>query len=158
MANIRLKCADWNISVKYDAQDAYVYQGEIDFTNACTIGGEAAVMSLNMNAGASAITGNLRGLIVNCYGAGLTNASSIGIEVRTDGGSATLDEGIRIWSVGGNSITTGIKMQGTLTTCFDFTSVVTGCDDSDSADSRNGRVLVVDKNGDTKAIYLYDLT
>ena len=115
MPGIRLKCSDWNIVVKRNIQDAYVYQGEIDYTtNSVTVGGESAVMSLNMNC-ASTVTGNVRGLIVNMHGAGLANSSSIGIEVRTDGGSATLDEGIRIWSVGANTITAGLLFTGTIT-------------------------------------------
>ena len=120
MPGLRLKCADWNVVVKRNIQDAYVYQGEIDYTtNSVTVGGETAVMSLNMNC-ASTVTGNVRGLIVNMYGAGLANSSSIGVEVRTDGGSATLDEGIRIWSVGANTITAGLLFLGTLTYFADF--------------------------------------
>ncbi|KKN22964.1 hypothetical protein LCGC14_0909670 [marine sediment metagenome] len=121
MANLRLKGADWTFTINKDLQDAYVYQGEIDYgAAASTVGGESAVMSLNMNAGAGAVTGNLRGLIVNTYGAGLPSTTSIGIEVRTDGGSATLAEGIRIWSVGANSITAGLNFTGTLTYFADF--------------------------------------
>ncbi len=120
MSFLRLKCADWNIDVQKNLQDAYVYQGEIDYTtNAVTISGESAVMSLNMNC-ASTVTGDVRGLIVNMHGAGLANSSSIGIEVRTDGGSATLDEGIRIWSVGANTITAGLLFTGTLTYFANF--------------------------------------
>ncbi len=116
MTYLRLKCADWNITINKEVQDAYVYQGEIDYGAAATsVNGESAVMSLNMNAGAGAVTGNLRGLIVNSYGVGLPSTTSIGVEVRTDGGSATLAEGIRIWSVGANSITNGLKFGGTIT-------------------------------------------
>jgi len=98
MANLRLKCADWNVSVKFDVKDAYVYQGEIVFTNACTVGGESAVLGLVMNAGASTITGNLRGAIISMQGAG-TYASAVGLEIRTTCGVALgtgLSEGIRI--------------------------------------------------------------
>ncbi len=124
MSYLRLKNADWNIAVSKNLQDAYVYQGEIVYGGTgVTVGGESAVMSLNMNAGTNAVTGSLRGLIINMYGAGLTNAASIGLEVRSDGGSATVDEGIRIWSVGGNAITNGINFTGTITHAFDFNSI-----------------------------------
>jgi len=119
MTYLRLKCADWNITINKEVQDAYVYQGEIDYGAAATsVNGESAVMSLNMNAGTGAVTGNLRGLIVNCYGAGLPSSTSIGIEVRSDGGTATLAEGIRIWKVGGNTITTGIRFGSAMTNLY----------------------------------------
>lgn len=119
MANLRLKGADWTMTINKNLQDAYIFQGEIDYGAAATsVSGECGVGCLTLNAGAGAVTGNLRGLIVNCYGAGLPSTTSIGIEVRTDGGTATLAEGIRIWKVGGNTITTGIYLNSAVTNLY----------------------------------------
>jgi len=99
MSYLRLKNADWNIVIGKDILDAYCYQGEIDFTTAAvTVGGEAAVLGLVMNAGSYDITGNLRGLIISMQGAGM-HATAIGLEIRTTCGHALgtgLAEGIRI--------------------------------------------------------------
>jgi len=109
MPNLRLRMVNTYMDVQKNLQDAYGCVHGIDFyTNAVTVGGEAAVGVFNMECN-SVVTGNVRGIIINLYGAGLSNASSIGLEVRSDGGAATLDEGIRIWGVGSSSITTGIN-------------------------------------------------
>ena len=160
MPGLRLKCADWNVVVKRNIQDAYVYQGEIDYTtNSVTVGGETAVMSLNMNCD-STVTGDVRGLIVNIYGTGLANASSIGIEVRTDGGSATLDEGIRIWSVGANTITAGLLFAGTVTYFADFDNTA-GAEntayeaDANAATTIAGKVMINTSAGAKGYINVY---
>ena len=158
MANLRLKGADWTIGVGVNLQDVYVYQGEVDFTaGSITVGGEAAVMSLNMNGGSSAVTGNLRGLIINIYGAGLPSSTSIGLELRTDGGSAVLAEGMRIWSVGGNSITTAVKVAGTVAVFADFDDVAgEACtEDGSEASTWAGRIAVVTPDGNAGYINLY---
>jgi len=99
MANLRLKCADWNIVVGKSVQDVYVYQGEIDFNAAgIVVGGEAAVMGLVMNAGSNAVSGNLRGLIISMQGSG-SYASVVGLEIRTTCGDVLghgCSEAIRI--------------------------------------------------------------
>lgn len=106
MTSLRLKCADWNIAVSKNVKDVYVYQGEVLFSGSgVTVGGEAAVLGLVMNAGASAVTGNLRGLIISMQGAGFP-ANGIGIELRST--ATTLAEGIRI--SGTPLITVGIAM------------------------------------------------
>lgn len=106
MSGLRLKCSDWNIAISKDIQDAYVYQGEVVFSgSSVTVGGEAAVLGLVMNAGSSAVTGSLRGLIISMQGAGFP-ADGIGIELRST--ATTLAEGIRI---SGTPLTTvGIAM------------------------------------------------
>ena len=158
MSYLRLKCTDWNIAIKKDIQDVYVYQGEVVFGAASIgVGGEGAVMSLNMNAGSSSVTGNLRGLIINCYGAGLPSSTSIGLEVRTDGGSATLTEGIRIWSVGGNSITNALLVRGTVAVFVDFDDVSgEACtEDGSVATTWSGRIKVITPDGNAAYINLY---
>ena len=122
MPNLRLRSVNTYMDVRKNLQDAYGCIHGIDFyTNAVTVGGEAAVGVFNMECN-SAVTGDVRGLIVNVYGAGTPSTTSIGVEVRSDGGSATLAEGIRIWSVGGNSITTGVLFNGTVTTGLDLSA------------------------------------
>ncbi len=99
MSNLRLKNADWNVTIAKDVLDAYCYQGEIDYTAAgITVGGESAVLGLVMNAGADAVTGSLRGAIISMQGAGMP-AGAIGLELRTTAGAGLgtgLAEGIRI--------------------------------------------------------------
>ena len=99
MSYLRLKNADWNIVIGKDIQDAYCYQGEIDFNAAgIAVGGEAAVMGLVMNAGTNAVTGNLRGLIISMQGAG-SYSTVIGLEIRTTCGDVLghgCSEAIRI--------------------------------------------------------------
>jgi len=123
MSNLRLRHINSYMYIEKDLQDAYVYTGGMDFyTNAIAVGGEAAVMNLNMECN-SAVTGKVRGLIINVYGNGLP-ATSIGAEVRVDGSSAaTLGEGIRVWTVGGNTITTGLAIRGNVTQGIDFADV-----------------------------------
>ncbi|GAG88221.1 unnamed protein product, partial [marine sediment metagenome] len=116
MPNLRLMNINTYMDIQKSLQDTYGQMNGIDFyTNAITIGGEAAVAAFNIDAN-SAVTGNVRGVIINTYGAGLPAATSIGLEVRTDGGAATLGEGVRIWSVGGNSINNGLYIAGTINT------------------------------------------
>jgi len=116
MSNLRLMNINTYMDVRKSLQDAYGQMNGIDFyTNAITVGGEAAVAVFNVDAN-SAVTGDVRGAIINVYGGGLPASTSIGLEVRTDGGAATLAEGIRIWSVGGNSINYGLYIDGTINT------------------------------------------
>ncbi len=56
---LRLKGTDWTFTINKDLQDAYVFQGEIDFGSGTnTIGGEAACLGMTMNAGAGTLTGS----------------------------------------------------------------------------------------------------
>ncbi len=155
MANLRIMNINTYMDVQKNIQAAYGQMNGVDLTGTLTVTTEAAIGVFNMECPSGTVTGNVRGIIVNLYGPSLPS-TSIGIEVRSDGGAATLAEGIRIWGVGSCQLTTGLKMQGTLATAFDFEDVVTGVDDSDSEGSRNGRILVVDRNGDTRAILLYN--
>lgn len=116
MPNLRLRNINSYMDVRKNLQDAYGVIHGVDFyTNAVAVGGEAAVGVFNMEAN-SAVTGNVRGIIINVYGAGLPSTTSIGLEVRTDGGAATLGEGIRVWSVGSCSINYGLYIDGTINT------------------------------------------
>ena len=112
MTSLRLKCADWNIAVGKNIKDAYVYQGEIDITagagTTLAIGGEAAVLGLVMNAGSTgtAVTGNLRGVIISMQGTKMP-AGAMGIEIRCTCTTA-LGSGISI--AGTPQATVGIAM------------------------------------------------
>lgn len=143
MPNLRLMNLNTYMDVQKNLQDAYGQMNGIDFyTNAITIGGEAAVAAFNIDAN-SAVTGNVRGVIINMHGAGLPSTTSIGLEVRTDGGSAVLAEGIRIWSVGGNSITTGLYLDGTITTDIRFSGGATLVDDGTNLTLAGSKLKVV---------------
>jgi len=133
MPNLRLMNINTYMDVQKSLQDAYGQMNGIDFyTNAITIGGEAAVAAFNIDAD-SAVTGKVRGVIINVYGGGLPASTSIGLEVRTDGGTATLGEGIRVWSVGGNSINYGLYIDGTINTAdIRFSGGTTLVDDGTS--------------------------
>jgi hypothetical protein len=96
MANLRLKCADWTIGIGKNIQDAYVYQGEIDFTAGVTASGEVSVMGLVLNGGADALTcSQYRVLNITLRGAG-TPAGAHGIMVNAESGCGSVDAGLRL--------------------------------------------------------------
>ncbi|KKN86843.1 hypothetical protein LCGC14_0264020 [marine sediment metagenome] len=113
MANIRLKCSDWNVSVGVNLQDAYVYQGQVDFTGAVTVGGEAAVMGLTMNSGSSTVTGNLWGIVVVTTGSGAGKDAALFLSHR----GGTLTQSIYIECNSAQTITNAIYVNqpGTIT-------------------------------------------
>jgi len=115
MQYLRLRNINTYMDVQQDLQDAYGAMYGVDFTtNSLTVHGEAAVLALNMEC-ASAVTGEVRGLIINVYGANLATPDSIALEVRTDGGASTLDVGVKIWAVGSNRMTTGLYILSEMT-------------------------------------------
>ena len=156
MANLRLKCSDWNIVVRKNVKDVYCMQGEVDFdTNSVTVSGEAAVLGLVMNC-ASAVTGTVRGLIISMQGAGMP-ASAMGLEIRNDAAAATLRDGINISAAG--VITNGIKMEGTMTRIFDFTTIVTAVSEDDlAAPNKAGSIAILTPAGAVAYINYYDGT
>lgn len=116
MANLRIMNINTYMDVQKNMEAAYGLMSGVDFSvGTIAITTEAAVGVFNCDCPSGTITGKLRGIIINMSGASLPS-TSIGVEVRSDGGAATLGEGIRIWSVGSCAITTGIKMQGSITT------------------------------------------
>jgi len=157
MPNLRIMNINTYMDVRKNMEAAYGQMNGVDFqTNAVTITTEAAVGVFNMDA-VSAVTGAVRGIIINLHGAGLPSTTSIGLEVRTDGGTATLAEGIRVWSVGGNSVTTAIKMQGTMTNIFDFTSIVTAVlEDNLAAPDKAGSIAILTPAGAVAYINYHD--
>lgn len=160
MDNLRLRHINSYMVIEQDIQAAYIYTGSLDLsTNAVTVTTEAAVMNLNLEC-ASVVSGKVRGLIINMYGANLAGADSVGLEVRTDGGASVLDEGIRIWSVGGNSITTALDVRGTVTYFADFDNASgaagTVCTESGTAATNwAGRVKVQTPDGNDAWVNVY---
>lgn len=160
MNNLRLRHINSYMVIEQDIQAAYIYTGSLDLmTNAIAVTTEVAVMNLNLEI-ASAVTGDVRGLIINMYGANLAGADSIGLEVRTDGGASVLDEGIRIWSVGSNSITTALDVRGTITYFADFDNVSgaagTVCTESGTAATIwAGRIKVQTPDGNDAWVNVY---
>lgn len=144
MPNLRLRNINTYMDIKKSLQDAYGVIHGLDFyTNAITIGGEAAVGVFNIDAN-SAVTGKVRGIIINVYGAGLPAATSIGLEVRTNGGSATLGEGVRIWAVGSCSINYGLYIAGTINTAdIRFSGGATLVDDGTNLTLAGSKLKVV---------------
>ena len=119
MANLRLKGSDWTIDIQKNLQDAYVYQGEIDFrTNAVAVGGEAAGLGITMSA-TSAVTGNVWGAVFAMSGSGLGTSAGVFISARS---SAVLTHGVYIEPSSGTTITNGIYFNnaGTITNVLNF--------------------------------------
>ena len=170
MTNLRLKCADFTVNVAKDAKDAYAYQGEIDITDAA-IGSEAGVMGLVLSCPSGTVTGALRGLIVEMSGASMPSTTSTGMVIRANT-SATLFEGLRIYSLNGTTISTGLvfacSASGNITaaiSCFgdgmanivNFINApnLTGCfDNTGSIGSQVGRILV-NWGGTQRAVPVY---
>ena len=116
MANLRLKCADFTITVGKNVLDAYAYQGEIDFTGDCAFN-EAAALGLCVNASAGTVAGKLRGIIVQMQGASMPT-DTMGIEIRNIGSGAHISDGI--FMNGADTIINGITMWEDITNAFRF--------------------------------------
>jgi len=98
MANLRLKCADWNIAVAKNVQDVYVYQGEIDFSGTTTASGEVAVMGLVLDSGTATTCNSWR--VLNCTLRGTAApADAHGIMINAEDG-LTVSDGIRLMGTG----------------------------------------------------------
>lgn len=109
MGNLRLKCADFTVAVAQDVKDVYAYQGEIDITGNCAIGGEACIAGYTMNISAGTVTGAVRGVIIAMYGSSMPAATSMGLFINT-GLGATLGNALYIETQGGTTITNGIHL------------------------------------------------
>ena len=142
MANLRLKCADWNIVVKKNVLDSYVYQGELDFaTNAVVVGGEACAMGLIVDGSTVGVTGNVWGAIIAMAGSGLPAATSAILKLDTRA-SAVVTHGVYIEVTTGTTLTNALYINnaGTSTNFLKFSTdaapvgaAVTACGGSDKS-------------------------
>ncbi len=107
MANLRLKCADWWVTVNKDCKDVYCIQNEINFgagTN--TASGEVSVLGLVLDGGAGTLTcPYYHGINMTMRGAS-TPANATGVFIRVESG-ATIANGIELRAEG--TMTTGIR-------------------------------------------------
>lgn len=94
MTNMRLKNADWVQSIGVNVKDAYIFQGEIDFSGTCTVGGEACILGMNMNAGSGTLTASEKiwGIRMNMQGASMPTGTAranaaLFTHYQTSGGS-----------------------------------------------------------------------
>lgn len=123
MTNMRLKGGDWSIAIGKNIKDAYVFQGEIDFSGTVTVGGEAAILGLTMNAGSGTVSGNLWGVIIVTTGASLPAGSSAALFLSHRGG--TLGHSIYIEANSSQTITDAIYLNaaGTITNVINIVGV-----------------------------------
>ena len=117
MASLRLKCADFTISVNKNCKDVYAYQGEIAFgAGTPTASGEVATMGLVLDGGSALTCTNCKILNLTARGAGLP-ANTSGLYIQSENG-CTLTDGVRIQTLG--TITNGLRFgntAGTSSTC-----------------------------------------
>jgi len=122
MSNLRLKGADWTIKAAKNLQDAYIFQGEIDFTANTTVGGEAAGLAISMTTAAtSVVTGNVLGAILMTS---FTSAVSVSASLFISHRVGTLTHGIYFEPLGSTTITDLLYLNnaGTVTNFFNATT------------------------------------
>ncbi len=164
MANLRLKCADFTISVNEACKDVYAYQGEIAFgAGTFTVGGEVATIGLVLDGGSGTITasGGWRVLNLTARGAGLpTNASGLYIQCES---SCTLTDGIRIQTQATGTITNAIlfgNTSGTSNTCptnmFKVPAIASGFVSAYTTEEAPTGKLQIQVGGDTRYIAFWD--
>lgn len=163
MANLRLKCADFTISVNKNVQDVYAYQGEVSFgAGTVTASGEVAVVGLVLDGGAGTLTGtSMRVLNLTARGASLpANASGLYIQCEN---SCTLTDGIRIQTQSSGTITNAVlfgNTSGTSNTCptnmFKVPAIGSGFVSAYTAEEAPTGKLQIDVGGATRYIAFWD--
>lgn len=132
---LRLKGSDWTFTINKDLQDAYVYQGEIDFGSGTnTIGGEAACLGMTMNSGTGTLSGNRWvAVFVTTGSAGQT--ASLFLSHR----GGTLTQSLYIECNSGQTITNAIYVNeaGTITNFLKFAATGSALIASDNAMTTN---------------------
>ena len=155
MTNIRLKCADFTIVTNKDCKDLYAYQGEIILSGTMTVGGEAAVLGLVMDAGSGTVTGSALGIHMALRGSALAGMTANGfymsvgsgatitngIYIETQSGTA-IGTSIRLGCAAGTTITTGLHIggAGTFTKAMAFGGTITYFADFDLCSGANGTI------------------
>jgi len=140
MPHGRLKCTDFYTNISKNVLDAYVYQGELNFSDSSAFN-EAAALGLCVNASSGTVAGKLRGIIVQMQGASQPT-DTMAIEIRNIGSGATIKDGVMMNAA--DTITNGVRMWGDVTNAFAFEAadtgpVITGCD---NVDDREGSIKI----------------
>ncbi|KKN74730.1 hypothetical protein LCGC14_0387720 [marine sediment metagenome] len=153
---LRLKGTDWTFTINKDLQDAYVFQGEIDFGSGTnTIGGEAACLGMTMNSGTGTLTGNRWCGVFVTTGSANTTAC---LFLSHRGG--TLTHSIYIEANSGQTITNAIYINeaGTVTNFAKFAAAKTCIVASDNAMTTNNtsHAIRIAIGGSTYYIPVFD--
>lgn len=131
MANLRIKCADWNVSVGQDATDVYVYQGEIDIIATAAFSGEVICMSALVDLGAGSVATAdrvcaLQAMISGSGTAGTVTGDAIVAYFVNGGTVITTDDICRIYNQSAATVVNGlqIKNDGTMTNAIYISGTV----------------------------------
>jgi hypothetical protein len=108
MANLRLKCADWWVTVNKNVKDVYCIQNEIAFgAGTVTASGEVSVLGLVLDGGGGTLTcPYYHGINMTMRGAS-TPANATGVFIRVESG-ATIANGIELRAEG--TMTASIRL------------------------------------------------
>ena len=155
---LRLKGCDWTMTINKNLQDAYVFQGEIDFTGNTTVGGEAAGFGITMSTAAtSVVSGNVWGGIIM---SSFTSAVSVSASLFLSHRAGTLTHALYVEPLGGTTITDlfYVNPVGTITNFLKI-SATGGCFDTTASVGAGvaGRLLV-NWAGVQKCIAIHDLS
>jgi len=155
---LRLKGCDWTMTINKNLQDAYIFQGEIDFTGNTTVGGEAAGFGITMSTAAtSVVTGNVWGGVIM---SSFTSAVSVSASLFLSHRAGTLTHALYVEPLGGTTITDlfYVNPVGTITNFLNI-SATGGCFDTTASVGAGvaGRLLV-NWAGVQKCIAIHDLS
>jgi len=131
MANIRIKAADWTVSIGKNATDAYVYQGELQHTATATLTGESICMSAltYLSAGVTVTADRVCALqaMISGDGAAATVTGDCFVAYIVNAGTVvTTDSICCIHNQSAATAISGLELDldGTVTYAFDFDGTV----------------------------------
>jgi len=152
---LRLKGCDWTATIAKNLQDVYIFQGEIDFTAATTVGGEAAGMGLTVSTGAtSVVTGNVWGAIIVTS---FTSTVSVGAGLFLSHRVGTLTHSLYIECSASATITDAIYVNdaGTITNFIKFAGTTSGVVATASGGATRSHKITCDVGGIAYYMSLY---
>ena len=153
---LRLKGCDWTATIAKNLQDVYIFQGEVDFTAATTVGGEAAGFGITMStAGTSAVTGNVWGGVI---ATSFTSAVSVSAGLFLSHRVGTLTHSLYVEASSGATITDAlyINTAGTVTNDLNIASLNGGCAQTYSSAGTGAYIIRCSINGVTTYIHTYN--
>ncbi len=153
---LRLKGCDWTMTINKNLQDAYVFQGEVDFTGNTTVGGEAAGFGITMTTAAtSVVTGNVWGGVI---ATDFTSAVSIGAGLFLSHRTGTLTHSLYVEANTGATITDAIYINpaGTVTNALNIASLNGNCAQAYNAVGTAAYSIKCKINNVTTYIHTYD--